>query len=480
MTVETPSLRRQLLFWLMLPVFLLWLSGAAITYTLAIDFATDAYDQSMLDMLYSLAGHTIEKNGVVVVDLPPVALEVLKDSVTDSFYYQVIDESGHRLAGDTRESPGQFGTSGDMTREPDFHYSHIRGEEVRVASMIYKVPGNNTRVTIQVAQTLHERQLLAQKILVGVVGPQLVIVLAMGFAIYFGVWRGLVPLNLLRDALASRTPADLSLLDESSVPREVRALVTAINLYLQRLSLYIEAQRRFVANAAHQLRTPIAGLKTQTELALRQTDPQEREHALKLILHSAARAARLTNQLLTLARTGPDAQDPDKWGPVDLVAAARAAVSELLPQAFERSIDLGFEFRDTGRLAETTEKCLVRGDRYALHELMSNLIENAVRYTPEGGSVTAVVEKYASGCAFIVEDNGPGIAVEEREKVFERFYRGNEFGSSGSGLGLSIVQEIAYLHGAQATIGDGPGNSGTAVKVAFPVLSARVDSVDGN
>lgn len=472
MTSETPSLRRQLLFWLMLPVFLLWLFGAAVTYGLAMDFATDAYDQAMLDTLYSLAGHTIEKNGAVVVDLPPVALEVLKDSVTDKFYYQVLDSGGRRLAGDTREPPSQFGTPGDMSKEPDFRYSKIRGEEVRVASMIYKVGVES--VTIQVAQTLRERQALAEKILIGVVGPQLLIVIAMGVAIYFGVARGLAPLNLLGDVLAVRTASDLSLLDESSVPREVRALVAAINLYLQRLNLYIDAQRRFVANAAHQLRTPIAGLKTQTELALRQPDGEERDHALKLISQSADRAARLTNQLLTLARSGPDAQDSEKWSAVDLLPSARAAVAELLPLAFERSIDLGFEFRD--ECNGVPDKCAVRGDRFALHELMSNLIENAVRYTPSGGRVTAVVERYdrksnpaaSSACAFIVEDNGPGIPNDERLKVFERFYRGAAPGIPGSGLGLSIVQEIAHLHGAQVMIEDGPDHKGAAVKVVFP------------
>lgn len=461
---STPSLRRQLLFWLMLPVFLLWLLGAAITYTLSMAFATDAYDQAMLDTLYSLAGHTIEKDGVVVVDLPPVALQVLKDSVKDKFYYQVLDASGKRLAGDTREPPSQFGQPGDMSRRPDFRYSRICGEDVRVASMLYSVPGKGTVVTVQVAQTQRGREELAEKILIGVVGPQLLIVLATGLAIYFGVWRGLVPLNIVRDALASRTPSDLSPLAEDAVPREVRPLVAAINAHWQRLALYIEAQRRFVANAAHQLRTPIAGLKTQTELALRQTDRGEQEHALRLIAQSADRAARLTNQLLTLARSGPEAQDPEKWTEVDLVAVARSAVSELLPQAFERHIDLGFEFRAQGG----PKQCIIWGEPVALYELMSNLIENAVRYS-QGGTVTAVVEKTAEGCAFLVEDNGPGIAPEERQKVFERFYRINDSGPSGSGLGLAIVQEIAHMHGAVATINDGPPPSmkGTTVRISF-------------
>ncbi|MBS2010753.1 MAG: sensor histidine kinase N-terminal domain-containing protein [Cyanobacteria bacterium SZAS TMP-1] len=466
---KTLSLRRQLMQWLMIPILVLWLVGALVTYALAIAFATEGYDQALVDNVHSIASHIVASDGKVVVDLPPIALEILKDNVKDKLYYQVKDEHGKVIASDTRIPESEFGVVEDLSeKEPEYSYGRIRGEEVRIASLLFREPRSGARVVIQVAETLRAREEFADKILIGVVGPQLLIVMGIGLAIFLGIRRGLTPLNILRDELAMRTPHDLGPIPEEDVPREVRTLVSAINGLLHRLHLDIEAQRRFVANAAHQLRTPVAGLKTQTELALRQTDPADIKHALKQIRTSADRAARLTNQLLTLARTEPDVQDPRTRLPLDLNEVAKAVMGELVPQAVERNIDIGFE--------GSAEACTIVGDRWALHELCSNLVENAIRYTQDGGQVTVrvytVVEKEKEKeHIFEVEDNGPGIPELERSRVFERFYRVPDEGSvaknSGSGLGLAIVREIANAHGADVKIISARGQSGTIVQVRF-------------
>jgi len=473
---KTPSLRRQLLQWLMTPVLVLWFVGALVTYTLAIAFATEGYDQALVDNVHSIASHIVSRDGRVVVDLPPVALEILKDNVKDKLYYQVKDSNNRVIASDTRIPESEFGAVADLNeKEPEFSYGRIRGEEVRIAALLFREPLSGSRVIIQVAETLRAREEFADKILIGVVGPQLLIVIGIGLAIFLGIRRGLTPLNILRDELAMRTPHDLGPIPEEDVPREVRTLVSAINGLLHRLHLDIEAQRRFVANAAHQLRTPVAGLKTQTELALRQTDPSDIKHALSQIRTSADRATRLTNQLLTLARTGPDAQDPRSRSRLELTEIARAVMTELVPQAVERNIDIGFEGCDV--------PALILGDRWALHELCSNLVENAIRYTQDGGRITVRVTCPSDKvCVFEVEDNGPGIPELERTRVFERFYRVSDGGlakNSGSGLGLAIVREIANVHDAKVDIKSANSSSaseGTIVQVLFSACSASVSS----
>jgi two-component system sensor histidine kinase TctE len=276
-----------------------------------------------------------------------------------------------------------------------------------------------------------------------------------------------MPLRNVRDAVASRSPVDLSPIALDNVPGEVRPLVTAINELLDRLQEDLQAQRRFVANAAHQLRTPIAGLKTQTEVALRQKDPEELQHALRLIHMGADRAARLANQLLALARAEPGAVDSKRWRRFDLTALAKSACHEFVHQAISKNIDLGFDAPE-GAL-------FIRGDEASLHELVCNLIHNAVQHTPSDGHVTVRTATEGEFVDFIVEDDGPGIPEEERERVFERFYRLIDRKVGGSGLGLSIVREIALLHRAEVSLADGPGGLGARARVRFAVAALPVN-----
>ncbi len=332
-----PSIRTQLLAWLVIPILVLLLVGTGLMYGLALNLTADAYDKSLLDSVYSVAACVRYQKGKIVVDLPPQALAMLKDNIKDKVYYQVLDENGHVIKGDAELPAPDLNNRAD-SRTADYRDDTVNGEDVRIASISLPIAGQRKgAVFIQVAETLYGREQIADKILSGVVLPQLAMVVMSALVVWFGVTRGLRPLNSIRDAVASRTPTDLGPIALDNVPREVRPFAHAINELLDRLREDLRAQRRFVANAAHQLRTPIAGLKTQSELALRQSDPLDVKHALALINTGAERAARLANQLLALARAEPGAVDPELWQVIDLNVIAKDASKELVTQALPKT-----------------------------------------------------------------------------------------------------------------------------------------------
>jgi two-component system sensor histidine kinase TctE len=240
----------------------------------------------------------------------------------------------------------------------------------------------------------------------------------------------------------------------------VRALVGAMNDLLERLSAALSAQQRFITDAAHQLRTPLAGLRTQTELALRQDDPEEVRRTLRQIDTATARTTHLVNQLLSLARAEPDANRLSAPQALDLVQIARETTTEWVPRALARNIDLGF---DSGAASAP-----IGGDAVLLKEMLNNLLDNAIRYSPPGRQVTVNVTTDGATALLSVEDNGPGIPPDERERVFERFHRLLGSGADGCGLGLAIVREIAFGHGATVRLEPGANAQGTRVTVAFP------------
>jgi two-component system sensor histidine kinase TctE len=457
----------------------LWVVGALITYILAIDFATKAYDSALLDSARAVASRLVFKGGTTIVDLPPAAQSILKWNEKDDFFYQVLTSKGKLISGDDSVPEPVWD---DLSKEPTYRDARIGNHDVRIVELQVPVPDrpNNEFVVIQVAETSQGREELTDNVLLGVVLPQLVLIILAALAVWFGVARGLRPLRELQNAVASRSPSDLSPLNALSAPKEVKPLVLALNELLGRLAEDREAQKRFVANAAHQLRTPLAGLKTQAELAERYRNADDLRQTLRYIRTSADRATRLVNQLLSLARVEPAASKTITKEPVDLIAVVRDATAEIVPQALQKNIDLGFEAPE--------ESCWLLGDAASLFDLAANLIENAVLYTQEGGRVTVRVE-CQSLPRLIIEDNGPGIPEAERERVFERFYRSLGTGVSGSGLGLSIVREIAEMHGAAIRLDTGIDGVGTSIAVEFsegkqstgghaePVSAARTESL---
>jgi len=258
----------------------------------------------------------------------------------------------------------------------------------------------------------------------------------------------------------NRKRDDLSQLDDSQAPAEVKPLIDAVNDLLERLKQVMAAQQRFVADAAHQLRTPCAGLKTQSELALRTDDTRQKQRALEHILSNTRHGIHLVNQLLALARNEPGGQNTQNFVALNLNQLAQKCTVTWVQMALEKNIDLGYE--------ATAESLDVRGDATSLTEMLNNLIDNAIRYTPPNGHITVSVNATEHGAELSVEDDGPGIDPQHRERVFERFYRVLGSGQSGSGLGLAIVAEVAKRHDAELILESGHSGVGTRFTVRFP------------
>jgi two-component system OmpR family sensor kinase len=313
--------------------------------------------------------------------------------------------------------------------------------------------------TVTVAQPMHVRNDLAAKAALRTLTPFLLLIPLLGVLVWFAVTRGLQPLSTLAGAVKSRSSVSLHPLDERHVPEEVRPVTSALNDLLARLTRALETQRAFVADAAHSLRTPLTALRLQIQLAERASDAQERAAAFETLKEGVDRATHLVEQLLTLARHEPEALNRP-LSEVDLGLLAAEVVAAYAQLAENHGVDLGLTRRDAN--------VSVYGDRDALRTLLSNLVDNALRYTGRGGRVDVTAAQTAEGPALEVIDNGPGIPLQERERVFDRFYRRAGTDVPGSGLGLAIVRSIAEPHGARVALESGPDGRGLAARVVFP------------
>ena len=460
MKAKARSLRRQLLIWLLVLLIPLLTLGGINSYFRAYHFSNLAYDRSLFRAALALADQIFVVHGKVKVDLPQKALDLLEYDKDDWIYYRVTDPQGEIVTGEpalplpaTPPAPGEH-----------VYYEAMLGEKpVRVVAFSLPLKGTSARGTalVQVAETEAKRDKLAEEIITAMMLPQLLIVLLAGALVHYGVRLGLAPLDRLQHAIEQRSHRDLSAVPFEDAPREVQPLLRAMNDLLQRLRESIVRQQRFTADASHQLRTPLAGLQTQAEMALRETDPTKVRHALEWIRASTMRLSHLLSQLLALARVEPGSGREAQLQTVDLILLARETTAEWVTPALAKHIDLGFQ-ADPAAI-------MVSGNPLMLHEMLSNLLDNAIRYTPPQGKVTVVVAQQAQKALLMVEDNGPGIPVEERDQIFERFHRLADSASEGCGLGLAIVREIAQAHSAEITVGVGPQGLGTRMMVSLPL-----------
>lgn len=457
---ENASLREQLLVHLLTPVVLVTLISSVISYYYAFNYATLAYDYALYDSALDISRQAHVVNGQVRLDLPGAALDMLESDKHDNVYYMVNDAQARFVTGH-RGLP--LPAAGPASGKPVYYDGIYNDEPIRIAALSIPVAGlpqDQDHVLVVVGETLNKRRTLASEILLGMLLPELLLVGLIGLLIWHGVARGLRPLIDLQAEISNRSHRDLSPLPVQNAPGEMRALVSAMNGLLARLSDALSAQQRFIADAAHQLRTPLAGLRTQTELALRLNDAEEVRRSLRQIDTATARTTHLVNQLLSLARAEPGADRHYAPQPLDLTELARTATMEWVPRALDRNIDLGFE--------DGFPNAWISGNAMLLAEMIGNLLDNAIRYTPPGGQVTVSVRQQGAGCALTVDDNGPGIPPAERERVFERFHRLLGNGADGCGLGLAIVREIALGHGAAVRLETGASGKGTRIKVEFP------------
>jgi two-component system sensor histidine kinase TctE len=500
---EQRSLFGEILDWMLAPLLLLWPMSVVLTWLVAQGIANKPFDRELGEMVRVLAKEVSVRADVgrpqAVFTLPAGAAEILHTDESDEIYYQVLGLRGEHLSGDTalpvppyedRSAPGEMRYRDEV----------LNNENVRVAYMWVNV-GTRDGVEaplVQVAETLGKRSRLATEIIKGVILPQFVILPVAVLLVWLALARGIAPLNDLQQRIRKRDSSDLSPIDERQAPEEVSPLVRAINDLLARLDQSMRSQKHFLADAAHQLKTPLAGLRTQAELAQRQidageSDPPALKKTLQQIARSSQSAAHMVNQLLAMARA-EDQGIAAQHQVVNLARLATETVRDFVPRALEKRIDLGYEEPEARQAGGTPRQgALVRGHALLLREMIRNLVDNALQYTPSGGTVTVRVidDPFGQVVVLQVEDSGPGIAPGERDKVFQPFYRSLGSQVDGSGLGLAIVREIAQQHGAEVTLtdaidrprsstgDDGASGPGARFSLRFAAAALSNDTANG-
>ncbi|WP_064709643.1 sensor histidine kinase [Rhizobium bangladeshense] len=447
------SLRVQLLCWVLLTLL------GAIGFNLYDSFWTaDATAKLVADRTLLASARVIaeaarvDEGGNVQVDVPPAALEMFDTGFGDRVFYQVITVWGNLVSGfPDLPLPAVQRVGEDRA----FH-----GAGVRVLMLDHPVVGlpNDGTISVTVAVTHNSQYAMRRQLWLSDFSKQFVLVFAASLVTILGLQRGLAPALRLRDALRHRGRNRLDPLPPEMVQSELQPLVHALNDYMERVQSQMAAQRRFVSNAAHQLRTPLALISTQASVASREGDPSRRDEALAALRSSTRQISRLASQLLTLSRAEPGSRRP-RSDATDLSKAAREILEAYAEEALRRNLDLGLE---------ADRSVIVEGDGTMLREMLVNLIDNAIRYTSVGGRVTVTVGQADGDAIVTVEDNGPGIPSVEREQVFERFYRIIGTESEGSGLGLAIVREVVEGTGGSVLLGDAEGG-GLIVTVRLPL-----------
>ncbi len=470
------------------PLLLLWPISLVLTWLVAQGIASKPFDRALAFNAQALAQLVTVQNNRAQFNLPQPAREILRADDSDLVYYQVLGLKGEHLSGekdmplpaeDERTELGTVKLRDDQMRGLDVRiaYVYVAGDADASSSASAGTPTtallppakpfSGKPVLVQVAETLEKRSTLATEIVKGVMLPQFVIFPLAVFLVWLALVRGIKPLSELEDRIRARKPDDLSAIDAKTVPFEVVPLVSSINDLLARQKLASAAQKRFLADAAHQLKTPLAGLRMQAELALREgAHEEDLKQSLKQVSRSSIRATHTVNQLLALARAEASGQTVPTQV-CDMARLTVEVVKDCLPRAMEKRIDLGYEGSVAGSTSmaqgssahntyPNDSQALITGNPTLLKEMVRNLIDNAINYTdstPERpGVVTARVltDPFGSVVVVQVEDNGPGIAPSERDLVLQPFYRTLGQEADGSGLGLAIVSEIAQQH--QATL----------------------------
>lgn len=449
------SLRIKLLRWLLVPLLVVNLAGATAAYWLAWIPAEAALDQGLADAAWALVPHVQGTDSSIELRLSQQAEQVLRVDHFDQIFFVVRHANGSAIAGDRDFSilqvPEKFNSS-------LAYGARMRGEDVRVISLKTTVGGET--VLIGAAETLVKRQQIRFRIFFSLLLLEILLVVLIPVVVWFALQKGLLPLRTMQRNLEQRRADDLSSLPVMNAPTEVVPFIRAINELLERVQASSRAKQDFLANVAHQMRTPLAGFKAQLEwLQAHYRDDPDTARSAALMVASTERMARKANQLLALARSEPGDFERNRLEQFALDQLVAESVQNFVEAALKKNIDIGFHLRPTK----------IAGDRFLLRDLIDNLVDNAIRYAPEGSAVTVSCLMYGACGVLKVEDAGPGIPESEKEKIFSRFYRLDQT-QSGSGLGLAIVRDIAHDHEAVISVESGPDGKGTVFTVQFPAL----------
>ncbi|MGL6069625.1 sensor histidine kinase [Craterilacuibacter sp.] len=450
------SLRRQLLLWVVLPLLPLVAVNAWLARDSARAAGNQAFDRSLQASARSIAEHVSVTDGELTVDIPVVALEMFESHFQDRVFYRVAFVGGRELTGNAAlplpvPLPPAFHTA--------FYDVRYQDAELRVAAYLFPFyyGGSNRLMVVQVGETTLSRQALAGALLRESLLHQLLLAAVAALFAAIGIHRVLRPVRNLGQVLAERGGDPELRLDPALVQQELKPLLLALNQALEQLQQQLAVRQRFIADAAHQLRTPLTLLKTQAQFAAAQGDDMLRARALAALEGSTDQLIRLAGQLLALSRLEPGSRRHE-WQQLDLARLAREVSGDFILDALARGLDLGYEGEQSVPL---------RGDALMLREMLANLIDNALRYTPTGGVVTVRLVPESAGFCLSVSDSGPGIALAQRRCVFERFNRGGLLDGAGCGLGLAIVEEVANSHEASVTIEEA-AEGGALLRVSFP------------
>ncbi len=484
---SAPSLHQQLLLWLLLPQVVLWAAAALFTYKLAGRYTNEAIDASLAQASRALARQIKPTATGLFVDLPRSAQEILEADPKDRVLYAVSSPPGQFLLGDPHLPAARI--ERPLFGEPYFYDSDYPGpaaagvadpapvaERVRVVALYLKFGAEGTTdgvMLVQVARSRADREQLARRILLDTALPLSALVALMTVVVWAGIRAGLRPLAHLRQQLEGREVNTIAPIELRAAPPEVHALAGAINVLIERERAHVVAQRRFLSDAAHQLRTPLAGLKGHLELALGDARDPVQAQRLARAHQGVQRSTRLVGQLLALARSEPEAAAVAHRERIDAVELARALTAEAVPRALAAEVDLGFDEPDAG----DGPPARVWGTPLLLREALGNLVDNAIAYAGQGATVTVRVRRHASEVRFEVEDDGPGVAVADRERMFERFVRGTDAGA-GCGLGLAIVRGIVERHGGRVELA-GAHPKGLVARVTLPADDPRTATRPG-
>ena len=453
------SLRARLLLWLLVPlgvaaVLNIWFANWEARKT-----ATMVQDRMLLGSARIIAQQIRYDEGLLEVAIPPAALELFQSADQDRVYYRIASGRGVLLSGYAELPP----PPSTLRPEESLYFSTIvRDQPVRVvayAQPVFAAPEEGP-VVIEVAQTYEGHQRMIQQILATSLRQDFWMLALVAVLVWIALRGGLKGILRLRDEVRDRTPGSLEPLDLGPVPKEILPLVEAINSYVQRLDHQMALRSRFITNASHQLRTPFTILQTQVNFGLKSHDLLQKDEALRAIFKEVRHGSRLVNQLLSLSSAEAGVQHPRPPVSVNLVDLVQRVLEEQAALAHSKDIDLGLDLQ--------TDRVELMASSPMLHELVANLVDNALRYTPPKGMVTVSVRRMEELVVLRVEDNGPGIPPEDRTRVFERFCRLHENGTPGCGLGLSIVQEVALALGAEIQLSDPAVGTGLVVTLTFP------------
>jgi len=462
---RTYSLRKRVAWRLIPPLAIILALNAFWSYKSAMDAANSAYDRSLTASLKSVAENIHSTGGHISVDIPYSALDIFEGGVQEHVYYAIIGPDGLHLTGYDDLLPPYWKSS---SVEPTMVDMSFRRQLIRMGTFdkrLYdpELVGGDT-VTILFAETTEARSRLAFSLFLDSLRPQLLLI-TVGLLLVIIVLRSAFrPLLDVRNTIRQRNEEDLTPVSQSNVPNELLPLIDAINYHMDRLEKLLQARRRFLADAAHQIRTPLTVLGTQAEYGQRQTDPEEMRITFTSLLDTIRSTRRMANQMLTLARAEPANGLIQEFSRLDFVELVRDVAGELAVLALKKNIDLSFEASAT--------VVFINGNATMLREMVSNLVDNALRYTQDNGHVTLCMSMADDLVVLRIVDDGSGIPEVEREKVFQRFYRIlGQSDSVGGGLGLAIVREICWAHRGQIRLGEGRDGRGLAAEISLPLAS---------